>query len=204
MSYVVSQFGNPRGLMGWLVGWAMAHKNRERNVWTLQALDVGPADHVLEIGCGPGVALAAVAETVKSGYAVGIDRSVLMVRQASRRNQSAIHAGRAHIMSSNSEHLPFPAGYFDKAFASNVSMFWSDPQQHLAEIRRVLKPGGLLVLSLQPRWAKRESEVQAIGHALKNEVKRAGFGDLHLDFHSMAPVTALRVRGRKALSGNGV
>jgi ubiquinone/menaquinone biosynthesis C-methylase UbiE len=191
--YIVSQFGHPRGLVGRLIGWAMAVKNRERNDWTLEALDIRPADRLLEIGFGPGITLAAAAELASSGLVAGIDRSALMVSQASRRNARAVREGRVRITLGDSRRLPFPDSSFEKAYASNVTMFWDNAQAHLAEMRRVLRPGGLLVLSLQPRWARSEDEVRAIGDDLQQEVERAGFREARLEFKHMSPVTALRV-----------
>jgi len=54
-----SQFMQPRGFAGWLVGWEMALRpsNRKRNVWAVGLLGVEPSDRVLEIGFGPGIAI---------------------------------------------------------------------------------------------------------------------------------------------------
>lgn len=197
MNYIVSQFGNPRGLVGRLVGLAMAVKNRGRNDWTLEALDIRAEDRIVEIGFGPGVALATAAARASSGFVAGIERSALMVRQARKRIARAVCEGRAEVVLGDSRNLPYGEATFDKAYASNVTIFWEEPQAHLAEIRRVLKPGGLLVLSLQPRWAKNEEHVHSIGEALKREVERAGFRSAGLEFKPMSPVTALRVLARR-------
>jgi hypothetical protein len=55
---IVSQFMDPRGLPGRLVGWEMALRpsNRKRNAWAVTLMDVQPPDRVLEIGFGPGIA----------------------------------------------------------------------------------------------------------------------------------------------------
>jgi hypothetical protein len=57
---VYSQFHRPAGLLGRVVGWIMANRpsNIERSRWTVDLLNVQPTDHVLEIGFGPGLALA--------------------------------------------------------------------------------------------------------------------------------------------------
>ena len=48
---IVGQFGQPRGAIGNVAGWVMAHRpsNRQRNSWVAALLDVQPSDHVLEI-----------------------------------------------------------------------------------------------------------------------------------------------------------
>ena len=57
---VVRQFGHPHGIGGRLAGCVMVHRssNRQRNRWVVSLLDVQPTDRVLEIGFGPGLALA--------------------------------------------------------------------------------------------------------------------------------------------------
>src|SRR4051812_2684160 len=84
-----------RGIAGRVVGWVMAHRNSnvERNRWVVSLLEVQPADRVLEIGFGPGVAITELAARATQGQVYGIDHSQVMVEQASRRNAAAIRAG---------------------------------------------------------------------------------------------------------------
>jgi hypothetical protein len=57
---VIGQGHQPRGAAGSVTGWVFAHRpsNRQRNRWTVSLLGVRPADRVLEVGFGPGVAVA--------------------------------------------------------------------------------------------------------------------------------------------------
>src|SRR5262245_18253427 len=94
---VVRQFRHPRGMGGKAAGWVMAHRasNRQRNTWVVSLLEVRPTDRVLEVGFGPGIAIAELSRHVgDGGHISGIDHSSVMLRQASRRNASAIAAGR--------------------------------------------------------------------------------------------------------------
>jgi SAM-dependent methyltransferase len=74
---VMGQFGRPRGLAGILAGWEMTVRpsNRKRNLWAVDLLEVRPADRVLEIGFGPGVAIRALARRASAGFVYGIDHS---------------------------------------------------------------------------------------------------------------------------------
>src|SRR3954447_12761315 len=113
---VVGQAHRPRGAAGSVTGWVFAHRpsNRQRNRWVVSLLDVRPTDRVLEIGFGPGVA---VAELVRAGagQVVGIDRSGVILRQPSRRNAAAIRAGRVALLEAPVEQLP--DGPFDAVLA---------------------------------------------------------------------------------------
>src|SRR2546430_8544415 len=84
---MVRQFGHPRGIAGRMAGWIMAHRssNQQRNRWAVALLDVRPTDRVLEIGFGPGLAIAALASRTTQGRVYGIDHSEVMVHRASRR-----------------------------------------------------------------------------------------------------------------------
>jgi SAM-dependent methyltransferase len=58
--------------------------------------------------------------------------------------------GRVELKLGVSEHLPWPADCFDKAYAVHTIYFWRQPARDLAEIHRVLRPGGRLVLGYRP------------------------------------------------------
>src|SRR5690349_3845682 len=118
---MVRQFGNPRGLAGRVVGWVMAHSdsNRRRNPWAVGLLAVQPTDRVLEIGFGPGLAIAELARRATGGQVYGIDHSAVMLRQASRLNRAAIRAGRVHLMCAPVDRLPSFEEPFDALFTVN-------------------------------------------------------------------------------------
>jgi SAM-dependent methyltransferase len=150
---VIGQGHHPRGAAGSVTGWMFAHRpsNRQRNRWVVSLLGVRPADRVLEIGFGPGLAVAALARA-GAGHVYGVDHSAVMLRQASRRNAAAIRAGRVTLISASADQLP-PAldGPFDAILAVNSLGFWPAPAQRLAELRRRLAPGGRVAIASQPR-----------------------------------------------------
>ena len=78
--YIVRQFGQPAGLLGWAAGQIMAVKNRGRSLWVISLLDIQRDDRVLEIGFGPGVDLRRVSEIAADGFVTGVDHSKEMVR----------------------------------------------------------------------------------------------------------------------------
>jgi SAM-dependent methyltransferase len=164
---VVRQFHNPTGVGGHLAGWIMSHRrsNVTRSRWAVELLDVQPDDRVLEVGCGPGVALAAIADRVVRGVAVGVDHSPVMIRHARRRNAAAVAAGRVLLVCAAVEDLlpadgdrevagidvrPF-AERFHAVLAVNNVGFWDQPDRRLAALRHLMNPGGRVALVTQPR-----------------------------------------------------
>src|SRR5262249_15039431 len=118
---VVGQAHQPRGAAGTVTGWMFAHRpsNRLRSRWVVSLLDVRPADRVLEIGFGPGVAIAALVRA-GAGHVYGVDHSAVMLRQASRRNAAAVRAGRVTLVEAPVDRLPsVVAGPFDAILAVN-------------------------------------------------------------------------------------
>jgi ubiquinone/menaquinone biosynthesis C-methylase UbiE len=177
---IVSQFGHPRGAAGNVAGWVMAHRpsNRQRNTWVASLLDVQPTDRVLEIGFGPGLAIAELSRRVgASGHVYGLDHSDVMLRQATKRNAAAIQAGRVTLTLGTVEQLP-PAldGPFDAILAVNSLGFWPAPAERLHDLRRRLTPGGCIAIASQPRCpgATRNTSLDA-ARKITDLLQDAGF-----------------------------
>jgi ubiquinone/menaquinone biosynthesis C-methylase UbiE len=197
-SAILRQFGKPSGLLGALAGFIMSARpsNRARNLATLRLLDIQPEDHVLEVGFGPGLAIARAAELASHGKVTGIDHSELMVRQARRRNAAAIASGRVELMHGSAEPLPELGVRFDKVLAVNVFAFWEDPVAVLRGVRLVMKPGATVALTFQPR--RRGATVvdtRAGAERMASSLASAGFERLRVEILEMAPVAAACVLG---------
>lgn len=115
----------------------------------LAELAPGPSDYLLDVGCGGGALLN---DVLRSGCrAAGIDHSPEMVRVAREANAGAIEEGRLEIRQAAAEAIPFPDDTFTCATMHAVLGFLTDPVRVLAEMRRVLAPGGrLMVLGSDP------------------------------------------------------
>ena len=75
---LMPMFGHPRGVLGRLGGLILARTNRRHAAWVAGLLDVRPDDRVLDVGCGPGVAIQILAG--RAQYVAGIDPSAEMLR----------------------------------------------------------------------------------------------------------------------------
>jgi ubiquinone/menaquinone biosynthesis C-methylase UbiE len=190
---MVRQFGHPRGVAGRMAGWVMAHRrsNRQRNRWAVSLLDVQPTDRVLEIGFGPGVAIAELAGRATNGHVYGIDHSEVMVRQASRRNAAAIRVHRVHLAHASVDQLPSFDDPLDAILAVNSAGFWPNPAERLHELRRVLRPAGRIALVSQPRCPGATHHATArAAQQLQDLLAQAGFTEVRTETLGLDPPVA--------------
>jgi SAM-dependent methyltransferase len=187
---VIGQAHHPRGAAGRVTAWEMAHRpsNRQRSGWVVSLLGVQPASRVLEIGFGPGLA---VAELVRAGagQVYGIDHSGVMLRQAARRNTAAIRAGRVTLVNASVDQLPAALdGPFDAIFAVNSLAFWPAPAERLAELRRRLAPGGRVAIASQPRCPGATADTsRRAGREIEDLLKDAGFTQMRTETLRLRP-----------------
>lgn len=115
----------------------------------LRLLSAQPGERILEVGQGPGHALAEIASDVgPAGRVVSLDASAEMVRLAHRRLRSAGLAARCELLVGDGVQLPFAHSAFDAVFVAFTleAIGPADATESvLAECRRVLRPGGRLV-----------------------------------------------------------
>ena len=158
----------------------MARLTAEANHWIMSLLDIRPDDRVLDVGCGPGVGVAAAARQATDGLVVGVDASATMVRQAARRNRASIRQGRVEIRRGDATRLALPDGGFTKAASLDSFQFWPDPHAALRELRRVLVPTGRVAIGLMARTDDpRDPTVEPVwAQDLDAALQAAGFGDL--------------------------
>jgi ubiquinone/menaquinone biosynthesis C-methylase UbiE len=135
-------------------------------------------DRLLEIGVGSGNSILAVAARVHEGFVAGVEPDALALRHAERRCASLIREGRVQLMQGSSADLAaFETASFDKVYGVQVAAFWDGPAEHLAEIRRVLRPGGFLLLGLSPSLP----EGRATSDRLESALRETGFRSVHID-----------------------
>lgn len=109
------------------------------------------ADRVLEVGFGPGLAIADLAHHLTDGCVYGIDHSDLMLHQATKRNATAVRQQRVELIHTSVDQLPRFDAPLDAILAVNSLGFWPNPDEQLYNLRNLLRPGGRIALATQPR-----------------------------------------------------
>jgi ubiquinone/menaquinone biosynthesis C-methylase UbiE len=131
----------------------MNRSSRPINELTLQSLKLAPDDRLLEVGFGGGDLIARLLPAPAAAHVSGADFAEDMVTLGRRRFAKAIAAGHVDLVCAGVERLPYDDGAFTKACTVNTIYFWPEPRDALAELHRVHRPGGLLVISFSPRAA---------------------------------------------------
>jgi ubiquinone/menaquinone biosynthesis C-methylase UbiE len=107
---------------------------------------------VLDIGCGPGLLAEEIAALVgPNGRVYGIDRSTSMIELSQERVADQPHAAWLEFQVADAGRLPFPSAAFDAAVCTQVYEYVVELDAALAELRRVLAPGGRAVI-LDTDW----------------------------------------------------
>lgn len=114
----------------------------ERHRELASLLDVQPTSHVVDLGCGRGVTLIEIAAGLgPEGSLVGVDS-----RQQPAPAALACDRRLSLVVADLAESLPFEEGRFDRVVCHNVLECLADPDAFVAEVWRILTPGGLFVL----------------------------------------------------------
>jgi len=145
LRWLARQFARPRGPLGrWLIAPWLNRIGRDMNRLALAELGVGPADDVLEIGFGGGELLGWL-RAATNGLVYGADISAAAVARARRRLGGGVELFEASV-----EALPLSDAAVDRACSVNNLYFWPDPAAGMAELARVVRPGGRLAVAFEP------------------------------------------------------
>jgi ubiquinone/menaquinone biosynthesis C-methylase UbiE len=162
---------------------------------------------ILDLGCGPGLLLQAIGTLLPTAKVMGIDVSLEMLRLAHQQGEQA--RTRGSLMQGTAEHIPLQDSSVDVVVSRFSLPYWNKPELGFAEISRILKPEGMLILEALnkdfPRWKLRL--IQLHMHLNKATQKVIAY---HIDaydiaysrkeieaFLSGAELTLKRIRGSK-------
>jgi ubiquinone/menaquinone biosynthesis C-methylase UbiE len=113
-------------------------------------LEVGPADRVVDVACGPGTA-ALVAAELGAREVIGVDFAPDMVRVARARAEAAGRAGRVRFLEGDARSLPLDDLSADVVLSTFGVVFAPEPERAVSELARILVPNGRLGITAWPR-----------------------------------------------------
>jgi ubiquinone/menaquinone biosynthesis C-methylase UbiE len=114
--------------------------------WGLRHVTIEPHWRVLDVGCGGGQTVRTLAAMASDGHVDGVDYAGASVAMSRDTNHDLIQSGRVDIQEAAVSRLPFRDESFDLVTAAETHYYWPHLLSDLREIRRVLKPGGTLVI----------------------------------------------------------
>lgn len=189
LAVLARQLANPEGAVGIAVGNYMSEHNAAVSAAAWKRLDLHPRDRVLEVGFGNGKLIQALLALEPDLAYTGIDISSTMLAEAQAFNRALVEARRIDLRLASVEAMPFLDAAFDRAIMVNTLYFVPDPERALAELHRVLRPDGVLVVAgITPESA---AELPITKHGfrtydqqrLEAMHRRAGFRSMELAIH---------------------
>jgi SAM-dependent methyltransferase len=182
--FLARQFARPSGRLGrYLIAPWLDRISRAMNRLALEQLDLQPGERVLEIGFGGGGLLATILKKAPS-QVFGVDVSTEIVARGQRRFRAEVAAARLFLSVGSAERLPLGAAAIDKAASLNSLYFWPDLPAAFAELARVVRPGGALLVAFEPpeelrKWPGHRHGFRILEVAqVRALMEEAGFGAL--------------------------
>ena len=165
--------------------WRNSIQSRIEIPLLVRALDLPAGGRMLEIGCGRGVGLSTVSKLCRPDSLTGVDFDQALLEVA--RQRLTTRAIDADLVYGDVLALPFPDESFDAVLALHVVDAVADQQRALAELHRVLRPGGRAIFQVpvpeQPRL-----RATLAGAGFDTEIVRGDdFGADAVDTYALIP-----------------
>jgi len=147
LNRLLNQCKRPSGAFGRVIARGMNRAHSPLTRWALSHIEVKSETVALDLGCGGGGTIDRLAKMAVDGWVAGLDYSEESVLVSRRKNARHIHNGRVEICHASVSSIPYEDNTFDLVTAVETFYFWPTPASDLAEVRRILKPGGDLLIA---------------------------------------------------------
>jgi SAM-dependent methyltransferase len=144
--YAMNQVRKPTKWVGRLFLWIMNISHSGVTDWGLKHVQIEEYFTILDVGCGGGRTIEKLAGLAAKGMVYEVDYARGSVAASRGRNAQFIDTGRVEIEEASVSQLPFPENKFNLVTAVETQYYWPDLVKDMQEIRRVLKPGGTLIV----------------------------------------------------------
>ena len=188
LSKIFSNARKPEGFWGrMMVAGMNGGSHAAMASWGLDFSGVPADGEILDIGCGGGANLKRLMQRSQKAKVTGVDYSPVSVEKSRSVNADAIASGRCKVLEASVESLPFKDNTFAMVTAFETVYFWPDIENSFAEVRRILAPGGRLLIvneddgltSNNEKWEKLIDGMHTYTpDELKTHLTAAGFKDI--------------------------
>lgn len=144
---LIEQSRNPNNRIGKIMLSIMNKAHIGRTKYILNKLGIQEGQRILDIGCGGGETIRALATMQSNTYIYGIDYSETSVKMTKEKNRKDVQAGRVHVLAGEVSRLPFEDNDFNVITAIQTHYYWPDLKNDVKEIFRVLNTQGKLLIA---------------------------------------------------------
>ena len=198
MSDLDDQYQCPTGPRGRLVAKMMNQHHEPLTLWGLTKTTVGKDYVILDVGCGGGKTLGKLAKLAPMGQIFGLDCSIDMAKFSKKINKTLVSQNRLEIIEASVDKICFRNAHFDLVTAFETYYFWTNLPDALNEIKRVIKPGGHLLLVNELMFGVTSAKIIEETHVkllpldqIQNLLKSAGFVSVRVFTEAESPWNAI-------------
>lgn len=190
--YIARHLRHPSGAFGRFVLFGLNRVNARMIRSAIEWGSLMPGERFLDIGFGGGVSFAHAARRLcGEGCLIGVEPSATARASAHRRCRRWVECGFLHILDGDAASLPLEDDSADCIITVNTIYFWPDVAAGLAEIRRVLRPGGRFVLAVYTEEQLRAISLTRYGYTIRSEEEIiALFDDAGFTLHGIRSARA--------------
>jgi cyclopropane fatty-acyl-phospholipid synthase-like methyltransferase len=152
--------------------------------WIIRQLDLQPHQHMLEVGCGSGRLLAAVADRLHNSFIAGVEPSLSLYRRALRRNAAYLRQEIMQLHVGQVCDLPYPASYFHTIYGSASYYSWNNLTTECLRLGSLLRTGGRLLLFSHSGQYRQDDGLRTDAARLQAAFLKAGLTDIHTEYQS--------------------
>ncbi|NKY89074.1 class I SAM-dependent methyltransferase [Nocardia veterana] len=168
LTTVAAQLGNPHGPLGKIVARILNRANRFAVDAAIEAAEVTPGSSAADIGFGGGVGLSVLLRRVgPDGTVHGVEISPDMLSRVRSRFTADIGAGRLRVVEGSLTDLPLADGALDAVVTVNTVYFVAELDRACAELARILRPTGRVVVCIGDPEAMAGMPFTAYGFRLR-------------------------------------
>jgi len=177
--------------------WLQRSPQKHSIDWIIRQLDLQPHQHLLEVGCGSGRLLAAVAGKLTNGFLAAIESEITSYQHARRRNARYLRQETMQLHLGQLYDLPYPANYFHTIYGSGSHYSWNNLTTECLRLSSLLRADGRLLLLSQPGHYRQEEDLRTEAARLQAAFLKAGLTDIHTEYQHPPSGAFMSVMGSK-------